>query len=156
MRSDGNLEFHRREDRQVKVHGYRVELNEVESQLRICPGIRDAVVLALRAGRADELVAWFVATESADDPQLPGRVRKYLNARLPSAMVPSIFLPRAALPLNSAGKIDRSVLGQGAERGHATRRSRWRCPPLSGRRRAGHVSPPATDSGLHVPSPRPE
>ena len=50
---DGLLFFEGRIDDQVKLHGYRVELGDVEANLRALPGVRDAVVLAvLREGAA--------------------------------------------------------------------------------------------------------
>ena len=42
-REDGNLEFLGRTDSQVKIHGLRVEFEEVEFHLRACPGVRDAI-----------------------------------------------------------------------------------------------------------------
>jgi amino acid adenylation domain-containing protein/thioester reductase-like protein len=125
LRPDGNLVFHGRVDRQVKVRGFRVELDEVEGHLRCCPGVRDAAVSAFRDRTTDQLVAWIVPVEGADDPQLPGQVRAYLRARLPAPMVPDVCLQRAVLPLNSSGKVDRSVL----ERETEQRVARYRTVP---------------------------
>jgi amino acid adenylation domain-containing protein len=97
---DGNLEFLGRVDHQVKVHGYRVELGEIECALRESGQVHDAVVLL----REEQLVA-FVAPK-ADTAAL----REHLKARLPQYMVPSVFVPLEELPLNANGKIDRQAL----------------------------------------------
>jgi amino acid adenylation domain-containing protein len=99
---DGSIEFCGRIDHQVKLHGYRVELGEIEAALRSHEKVRDAVVLL----RADQLVA-FVAPDAADQPTL----REHLKARLPQYMVPSAFMLMERLPLTSNGKIDRQALG---------------------------------------------
>ena len=106
--TDGRFFYLGRLDNQVKVRGYRVELEEVEAHLRAVTTVEVAVVAwPLRDGSADGLVA-FVGAE-----QLASRAaefRKALRARLPPHMVPAAlhFLP--ALPLNSNGKIDRKAL----------------------------------------------
>jgi iturin family lipopeptide synthetase A len=63
---DGNVEFGGRFDHQVKIHGYRVELGEIEETVRDHPGIRDAVVLAPEDERSGDrqLVAYVVPTRS--------------------------------------------------------------------------------------------
>jgi acyl-coenzyme A synthetase/AMP-(fatty) acid ligase/acyl carrier protein len=98
--ADGSYEFCGRVDHQVKVHGYRVELGEIEAALRE-HGAQDAVVL-LREG---ELVAYLTPKE-ADASAL----REFLKARLPQYMVPSAFVLLEKLPLNANGKIDRQSL----------------------------------------------
>ena len=99
--ADGSIEFCGRVDHQVKVHGYRVELGEIEAALRAHPGVRDAVVL-LREG---ELAA-FVAPAGTDARAL----KEYLKARLPQYMVPASIAVLDKLPLNANGKLDRQVL----------------------------------------------
>ena len=98
---DGSIEFCGRVDHQVKVHGYRVELGEIEAALRSHEKVRDAVVLL----REDQLVAW-VAPNEVDQRAL----REYLKARLPQYMVPSAFGLMERLPLTPNGKIDRQAL----------------------------------------------
>ena len=98
---DGSIEFCGRIDHQVKLHGYRVELGEIEAALRAHEKVRDAVVLL----REDQLVAW-IAPNDADAAEL----REHLKARLPQYMVPSAFGLLEKLPLTANGKIDRQAL----------------------------------------------
>jgi acyl-coenzyme A synthetase/AMP-(fatty) acid ligase/acyl carrier protein len=98
---DGSIEFCGRVDHQVKVHGYRVELGEIEAALRAHEKVHEAVVLL----REDQLVAW-VAPEEADAAAL----REHLKARLPQYMVPSQIGCMARLPLTPNGKVDRQAL----------------------------------------------
>ena len=58
---DGSLEFCGRVDDQIKLHGYRVELGEIEGTLRTQRGVRDAVVRAYDdAAGGKQLVAYVV------------------------------------------------------------------------------------------------
>jgi amino acid adenylation domain-containing protein len=98
---DGSIEFCGRVDHQVKVHGYRVELGEIEAALRAHEKVRDAVVLL----RDDQLVAW-VEPDEAEGAAL----REHLKARLPQYMVPSLIGRLERLPLTANGKIDRQAL----------------------------------------------
>ena len=108
-RGDGVLEFLGRTDRQVKVRGVRVEPAEVEAALRRQPGVRDAVVDLLRGETgAARLVAWVVA--AGPEAPAPAELRDALRRTLPEAMVPAAFVAVDALPLTSAGKVDRRAL----------------------------------------------
>ncbi|WP_216207488.1 non-ribosomal peptide synthetase [Amycolatopsis aidingensis] len=101
-RRDGALYFVGRADRQVKVRGYRIELDEVERALTALPLVDEAAVLA----REDHLEA-HVATRSGVDGQA---VRAELAARLPAFMVPSVLAVAPALPKTATGKVDRAAL----------------------------------------------
>jgi aspartate racemase len=106
---DGNFEHHGRTDDQVKIRGIRVELAEVSLGLESEPGVRACAVLAQEneAG-VRQLLAWVVLT--------PGTVldarelRSRLAARLPEAMIPSVFRFLESLPRTHSGKIDRLAL----------------------------------------------
>jgi thioesterase domain-containing protein/acyl carrier protein len=104
---DGSLEFLGRKDHQVKVRGFRVELGEIENQLRRMSSIKDAVVIA-REGQTDEkyLCAYIVPGENNDMSHL----RDELGKRLPGYMVPAFFVPLEELPLMPNGKVDRKAL----------------------------------------------
>ena len=107
-RSDGAIEFLGRRDRQVKVHGFRIELEEIEHALRDHPDVREAAVVLredLPGGKG--VVAYVVLTEPAGGVS---GLRAYLAGRMPGFMVPSQFVALPALPMNSSGKVDRRAL----------------------------------------------
>jgi amino acid adenylation domain-containing protein len=108
MRPDGQLEYLGRVDNQVKVHGYRVELGEVEAVLSRMPGVSTCAVVARddRVG-GKRLIAYVVPTGPAVDAS---DVRKYLSARLPDYMVPPLIVRLDSLPLTTSGKVDRASL----------------------------------------------
>ncbi|HEY2739060.1 MAG TPA: condensation domain-containing protein, partial [Thermoanaerobaculia bacterium] len=103
----GRLEFLGRVDDQVKVRGFRIEPGEVEAVLLAYPGVRGAAVLAQRQEGGDErLVAYVAREESLESAEL----RRFVEARLPSHMVPSRFFQVDTLPLTRHGKVDRRAL----------------------------------------------
>jgi amino acid adenylation domain-containing protein/non-ribosomal peptide synthase protein (TIGR01720 family) len=107
--ADGDIEILGRSDHQIKIRGYRVEPEEIETALLRQAGVQEAVVLARedRPGQR-ELVAYVVG---ASGPALdPARLRQDLADLLPAYMVPSRFMVLPALPLNANGKLDRTAL----------------------------------------------
>src|SRR5688572_12526704 len=106
---DGNIEFLRRADRQIKIRGFRVELQETEFALRQYPSISDAVV-TYDEGRAahSQLVAYIV--RDSDDQVPDGELRSFLKTMLPDHMVPSCYVTLDQMPLTPNGKVDRRAL----------------------------------------------
>ena len=108
-RQDGNLEFLGRLDDQVKVRGFRVELGEVEATLVRHPALAQAVVVARQdASGANGLVAYVVAKDGSTPTA--SELQAFLKDRLPAYMMPTAFVPLAALPLTAIGKVDRHAL----------------------------------------------
>ncbi|HEY2738967.1 MAG TPA: condensation domain-containing protein, partial [Thermoanaerobaculia bacterium] len=106
----GALEFLGRIDFQVKVRGFRIEPGEVEAALGGHPAVRDAVVVAYaEPGGENQLVAYVVFVEGAEGTPAEA-LRTFLRGLLPEYMVPSVFVPLAALPLSPNGKVDRKAL----------------------------------------------
>ncbi|MGW6916281.1 amino acid adenylation domain-containing protein [Kitasatospora sp. NPDC054939] len=106
---DGSLECLGRADSQIKLRGYRIELGEIETVIADLPGVREAVVVLWEDPAGEKLlVAYTVAAEggAADAAAL----RAGVAATLPEYMVPSAFVALDALPLNSAGKVNRRAL----------------------------------------------
>jgi amino acid adenylation domain-containing protein len=105
--ADGQIDCLGRLDRQVKVHGARVELGEVEAALARHPEVRQAVVLAQRLGMDHQLTGFY--TVRAVDPG-PRRLVRFLSQELPPYMVPSRLIAVPSFPLTVNGKIDRNQL----------------------------------------------
>ncbi|HEX8767803.1 MAG TPA: amino acid adenylation domain-containing protein, partial [Jatrophihabitans sp.] len=123
----GDLEFLGRNDHQVKVRGFRVELGEIEARLAACPGVRDAVVVPREAPGGDrQLVAYYLTGETADGAgdgaaedaaggastggPSAGALRDWLAQALPGHMVPAAYVRLAGWPLTPNGKVDRQAL----------------------------------------------
>jgi acyl-coenzyme A synthetase/AMP-(fatty) acid ligase len=108
-RPDGMLEHLGRKDNMVKVRGYTVQLEAVESALRELPGVRDAAC-AVQSSRSGEqsLVAYLVPNVQ---PALTmAEMRQGLATMLPNYMIPTAMMTLAALPQTAAGKINRKPL----------------------------------------------
>ena len=95
-----------RADKQVKVHGYRVEPEEVEATLAAVDGVREVAVVAHGSGREVRLVAYVVTAGPATTEEL----RQAAAARLPDYLVPATFVLVDELPRTATGKVDRAAL----------------------------------------------
>jgi amino acid adenylation domain-containing protein len=105
----GRLECLGRIDNQVKLRGFRIELGEIEAALRECPGVDEAVVLALEGADGDRgLVAYVVRGEG--EATEVATLREQMKRSLPSYMLPSSFVFLGSLPLTPNGKVDRRAL----------------------------------------------
>src|SRR5574340_36137 len=107
------LFFEGRLDFQIKLHGYRIELGDVEANIHKLREVQDAVVLPfMRDERAEYLVAFAVlrAGPPANSFELSQRLRRELAAQLPDYMVPRKFVFLDEFPVTPNGKIDRQRL----------------------------------------------
>jgi nonribosomal peptide synthetase protein BlmIV len=118
-RGDGELELLGREDLQVKISGYRVEIAEVEAALTGLPGISAGAVAAEGPRGEKRLTAYYVAQDAAEIDT--ARLRAGLAAALPGYLVPATFTRLAALPLTANGKVDRAALPAPADSPAAAR-----------------------------------
>ncbi|MDY7092406.1 MAG: amino acid adenylation domain-containing protein [Acidobacteriota bacterium] len=136
FRSGGLLDFHGRRDFQVKLRGFRIELQEIEAELMEHPAVGEAAVRVWspesREGSGnrresgeltrERLVAYvapargqvpleegLAETPAAEDSLLV-TLRHHLLERLPGYMVPAVFVFLDELPQNSVGKLDRRAL----------------------------------------------
>ncbi|KAH8658518.1 hypothetical protein BX600DRAFT_384590, partial [Xylariales sp. PMI_506] len=124
---DGSISFVGRSDGQVKIRGQRVEISEVEYQLREClPAIVDSVVAMVTPRHGEKLLAAFIVIKNgsketsdaiAQDPndleqfqELMVGLEKKLQSLLPSYMLPSVYAPIYKIPLSASRKVDRGRL----------------------------------------------
>jgi D-alanine--poly(phosphoribitol) ligase subunit 1 len=111
--SDDLLFFEGRIDEQIKITGYRIEIGDVEANLRALPVIRDAVVIPAIQNGAVQSLAAFVVMAQRDEPSdfsLAHSLRRQLGERLPAYMLPRKFVFLDAFPMTSNGKVDRATL----------------------------------------------
>ncbi|MCF4968124.1 non-ribosomal peptide synthetase [Nostoc sp. CMAA1605] len=99
--ADGNLEFLGRIDNQVKLRGFRVELEEIAAILRESPKIQEAVVVVKE--EQQQLIAYVV---SEDKEVIISDLQNLLKEKLPEYMLPSVFVSLETLPLLPNGKVD--------------------------------------------------
>ncbi|GGL99189.1 non-ribosomal peptide synthetase [Micromonospora yangpuensis] len=108
---DGNLDFLGRVDRQIKLHGNRIEPGEIEVALRLHPDVRNAVVDLYRTPAGDQdLIAYLVVAAGAT--MGVAELRDFLRDRLPARFLPNRAITVDSLPLTSNGKVDRVALAR--------------------------------------------
>jgi amino acid adenylation domain-containing protein len=109
LHEDGNLELLGRRDFQIQLRGMRIELAEIECQLRQIDGIANAVVMPARTASGSEILAtWYVP--SGNTSVTAESIRRQLLQQLPDYMVPAFYQPLERLPLNHNMKVDRRAL----------------------------------------------
>lgn len=103
---DGALELLGRRDRQVKVRGFRIELEEIESAAVTTGLVDQAFVEKVGESAHATLVGFLLPTPGAD----PLRLREKLAERLPGYMIPARWIVLDAVPLGPTGKADRTAM----------------------------------------------
>ena len=107
--TEGLLTFLGRKDRQIKIRGYRVELDEVENVLNSFPEIREAAVIAKNEAKGSKVILAMVqlATDASGEPsELLARAAKQLSAYA----VPTRLELTSSFPRTGSGKIDRRAV----------------------------------------------
>lgn len=109
---DGNYLYMNRKDWMVKINGQRVETGEVEIQMAAVPGVENAVVKDFQDKNGQNYLCGYYVAEEQTEPSvgIEGRIRVFLKENLPDYMVPRFFKRLEALPKNTNGKLDRTVL----------------------------------------------
>jgi len=104
---DGRIECLGRIDNQVKVHGHRVELGEIETVLMRHEQVAEAVAIVREDAADRHIVAYVVPREASLSTQV---LRTFLQQKLPEYMLPAHFVLLERFPLNANGKIDKHAL----------------------------------------------
>jgi fengycin family lipopeptide synthetase D len=104
---DGTLDFIGRRDFQIKLRGYRIELEEIENRLRRQEGVKAAVVTLFEDATGDRRLAGYVVADEGLDIQ---ELRWRLSRELPDYMIPSMLMRIDSIPMTSSCKVDRRNL----------------------------------------------
>lgn len=104
--NSGGLEYLGRNDFQVQVRGFRVEVGEIENCLLKHEAVKKAVVLPFEDDGSTGLVAYL----EGDRDEAPANWRRYLSKRLPEYMIPAHIMWVDEMPLTGNGKLDRNAL----------------------------------------------
>ncbi|HLP62593.1 MAG TPA: condensation domain-containing protein, partial [Candidatus Deferrimicrobium sp.] len=105
--ADGNIEYLGREDSQVKLRGFRVELAEIERQLLRHGDIGAAAAVCKQGPDGDKYICAYIAAGR----EFPvSELRAYLAGYLPDYMMPSYFVQLEKIPLSPNGKVDKKAL----------------------------------------------
>jgi amino acid adenylation domain-containing protein/non-ribosomal peptide synthase protein (TIGR01720 family) len=105
---DGVLEYRGRVDRQIKLHGFRIEPGHIEAVLCMHPDVAQAVVDVRREGVRTRMVAYVVP--AGERRPAPAALRDFALGLLPEYMVPPVLAVVGAVPLTANGKVDRAAL----------------------------------------------
>lgn len=105
---DGEIEFLGRVDHQVKVRGFRIELEEVESALESLEGVDGAAAAVVDAGGGKMMLVGYVVNR--DKAITSESARAHVAKRLPRYMVPQVVMQLDELPVLPNGKLDRKQL----------------------------------------------
>ncbi|UMT81404.1 D-alanine--poly(phosphoribitol) ligase subunit DltA [Staphylococcus roterodami] len=101
-------------DFQIKLNGYRMELEEIETQLRQSEFVKEAIVVPVyKNDKVIHLIGAIVSTnEVTDNLEMTKNIKHDLKSRLPEYMIPRKFEWMEQLPLTSNGKIDRKKIAE--------------------------------------------
>jgi len=106
--ANGDIEYLGRVDNQVKVRGFRIELEEIEIALAQHPAVRETVVLAQETQAGDRQLIAYIASNK--EQLTTKELRNFLKKQLPEYMIPSAFVLLETLPRMPSGKVDRQAL----------------------------------------------
>lgn len=107
LREDGNYEFIGRKDFQVKIHGNRIELGDVEAAMNALPNVEESGAIAVPDKEGNNSIVGFVKLKSPQDEAI---IKADLAKLIPAYMIPAKIMVKIAMPRTSTGKVDRNEL----------------------------------------------
>jgi amino acid adenylation domain-containing protein/thioester reductase-like protein len=119
-RADGTLEYLGRNDDQIKIRGFRVELGEIEAQLTRHERVKEAAVIVRTVGDGEQRLVAYLTVRGNGSPRA-AELLAHVKRALPEHMVPSAFVVLQKLPLTPSGKLNRRALPAPAADAYVTR-----------------------------------
>lgn len=99
---NGTIEYRGRFDNQIKLHGFRIELQEIQNLLNSHPSISYSAVTCIGEESQKNIAAYYILREPTDASE----IRQYLSKTLPRYMVPTFYVRLDKIPLTPNGKLD--------------------------------------------------
>lgn len=106
----GEIDYLGRIDHQIKLRGYRIEIEEIQAVINSVEGVIESHVAVQGTGASQMLAAWIVRKGDFDDNALRAAIEEKVNLHLPVFMRPQACVLMDAFPLTPNGKIDRKAL----------------------------------------------
>ncbi len=103
---EGTIRIFGRVDNQIKLRGFRIELDEIEKVITEFPGVKTGTVAVQKNNGAEYLVGYYTSQTSIS----PEKLKQYIQEKLPEYMVPAVLLALDKMPMTSSGKVDRKAL----------------------------------------------
>ena len=103
---DGRIRIFGRVDNQIKLRGFRIELDEIEKVLTEYPGVKTGAAAVRKSNNTEYLVGYYTAR--TDVP--PEKLKEYMQGKLPEYMIPTVLVQMEAMPMTSSGKVDKKAL----------------------------------------------
>ena len=113
--SESQLYYFGRLDFQIKLNGYRIEIEDIENNFRKLPEIQNAVVIpVIKERKTAHLNAFVIMKDPNSDKSLKAsiEIKKKLNKLIPEYMIPKKIIFKDSFKFNANGKIDRKALTQ--------------------------------------------
>eukprot|EP00833_Pecoramyces_ruminatium_P015334 jgi/Orpsp1_1/1189366/evm.model.d7180000071458.1 len=108
--SEGEIEYLGRIDFQVKIHGQRIEIGEIESTILEINEIKQCVIIDKKKENGEKyLVCYYILQEGEIDISNKD-IRKYLSEKLPRYMIPNYYKKIDKIPLSNTGKLNKRAL----------------------------------------------
>ncbi|WPV66533.1 non-ribosomal peptide synthetase/type I polyketide synthase [Chitinophaga sp. LS1] len=106
--ANGEIEFISRNDFQIKVRGYRVEVNDIETAILQYPGVKEGVILLQKNKEVNILVAYIKSEMEIRSVE----ILNFLRQRLPLYMIPDEYYMVDEMPMTANNKVDRNALAK--------------------------------------------
>ncbi|MDX1695931.1 MAG: amino acid adenylation domain-containing protein, partial [Ketobacteraceae bacterium] len=119
-RTDGAIEYLGRRDHQIKLRGFRIEVEEIKAVINEFEGVTDSLVAVEKTAGGDMLFAWVVSAQQ-DNPAWLDNLKQHAANLLPTHMLPGVWFVLDKFPLTPNGKVDRKALPKDVALDQSTR-----------------------------------
>ncbi|MED3853941.1 non-ribosomal peptide synthetase [Priestia megaterium] len=106
MRPDGSIDYLGRIDNQVKLRGFRIELDEIRSVIQKAPYVNDVAIVLHDGDDVQSSQKQIIAFIESFEQVNPDKIRKYLKSKVPEYMIPARIINVNEIPITINGKVD--------------------------------------------------